>query len=89
MPKACPPPICIVSAVMKEASVPAKNDITEATSSGCPSLPSIILFFQEAKTSGFVDLIWAWNGVSIVPGETAFTLIPYSAKSFASALVMA
>jgi len=37
----------------------------------------MILFAQEANTSGLVALICAWNGVSIVPGDTAFTLIPY------------
>jgi hypothetical protein len=31
----------------------------------------MMLFFHEAKTSGLVDLICAWKGVSIVPGETA------------------
>ena len=87
MPSACPPPICTVSAVIKAASLPARKEITEATSLGCPNLPNMILFFQEAKTSGLVDLICAWKGVSMVPGETALTLIPYSAKSLASALV--
>ena len=40
-----------------------------------------MLLAQEAKTSGLVDLICAWKGVSIVPGDTALTLIPSSAKS--------
>ena len=37
--------------------VGTKKETTEATSSGCPNLPNMMLFFQEAKTSGLVDFI--------------------------------
>jgi hypothetical protein len=57
IPSACPPPICIVSAVMNDASLLAKNATTPETSSGWPNLPNMMLLAQEANTSGFVDFI--------------------------------
>lgn len=72
---------------MKEAFSLTRNSITEATSSGLPNLFIKMLFFHDSNNCGFFFFVSSWKGVSMVPGETQFTLIPYSAKSLALALV--
>ena len=46
-----------------------------------------MLFFHDSNKAGLVFLILSWNGVSIVPGDTALHLILSTAKSLANALV--
>ena len=79
-----PPSTEMTCPVIKEALSDKRNDTSSPISSGSPILRNREDFSSISFAFGSASKYFITPGVLIVPGETAFTLIPFLATSLAT-----